>query len=58
MPYLELAMGDFFNKQNTLNLIGVTDNPECMNIAYKLIKGDIVEENILDYLNLECLKQK
>lgn len=58
IPYLELVINDFFNKQNTLNLIGVTDNPECMNIAYKLIKGDIVEENILDYLNLECLKQK
>lgn len=56
--YLEEAINDFFNNKNEVNLIGVTDNLECINIAYKLIKEEPVYDNILNYLEIETKKIK
>lgn len=58
IPYLEEAINDFFNKKNEVKLIGVTDNLECIDIAYKLIKEEQIYDNILNHLEVENMKIK
>lgn len=55
---IETTLIDHFNNNNDKNIIGLTDNLDCMNIGYQMLNPTQQIDLLIDYIDPEIYKNK